>query len=354
MKLPLKHIIGSLTTITCAIAVVTLLAWKTMKPINQKNGFTRSIQNSNLPILNIINSEEVITGIADITANHLYFKLKDPSKLYVTDYNLRGGHYIQLKIPRSDKLISGTHYFIDSSNVNMLSGRLPAVIITGTDTLSDLIKFPSKQFTRVARIGPTSYIFRGFDTTIKTIDQIFLKGDPFTRSIQRENNVTNKRGDAGISTDGLLHYDTKTNLIIYTHFYKSLFFCLDTNLNLVYKANTIDTLSSDSSWAGRSKSNQKNVFNYTNTAPKRLHNYESCVAFGKLYNQSKLKADNEDNTVSSNNATIDIYNVKDGKYQGSIYIPHYKDEKIKQFRVLTDRIVVQYKTSIVTYKYNAS
>jgi hypothetical protein len=118
---------------------------------------------------------------------------------------------------------------------------------------------------------------------------------------------------------------------------------LDTNLNLKYRASTIDTITSIDIKTGAQKQT------ITATTPVRVVNSKSKVSEGKLYNISKLIADNESISSFNENAVIDIYNLTNGQYEKSYYVPLYKRDKIVDFRKTGAGFIVVYKTHIATF-----
>lgn len=326
-----------------AIGLVALLTSAALKTLNQNNGFDRKYTKTIITQQSIMPHNGII-GISGYTQSHIYFQTLDPSRLIVTDHQLKNQHDVNLNIAKNNKLTSAVYTFVDSPNIGILAGRIPAVIKGETKYLNTSIyKFSSSIFTRGIMISPNSYVIRGFDTSIKRLDQIFMKGNPLTGTIKRENNVSEQRNDAGISTDGTLCYDKKNNLIIYTYYYRNEVICLDTNLNLIRRFNTIDTIANNqivSDTAGKL---------VTAATPKRLINQTSDVFGGILFNKSVIKGDNEQTTQFRDISSIDMYDLKTGDYKGSLSIPNYKTEKIQRFKIVENRIIALYKSNIVIY-----
>jgi hypothetical protein len=291
----------------------------------------------------MLRSEDV-ADLSGHSASCLYFKTKKPDRLIITDYQLRNSKYLILNSPNDKTITSRFSCIVDSPQISILAANVPAIIETQLGKDYKVYKLSTSLFTRSASIGNNSYVLRGFDKSINTPDQIFLKTNTKTGSISKEINISEKNNDAGISTDGALHFDNRTNLIIYSFYYKNHFLCLDTNLALVYKGNTIDSFTSSSLKVGSTE----NII--TNTSPKRFVNANSSVSNGYLYNNSQIKADNETNDKFTNNSVIDIYDIKNGTYRESLYIPSYKKEKMSKFRVVDDLIIAFYKNHIVSYR----
>jgi hypothetical protein len=79
-------------------------------------------------------------------------------------------------------------------------------------------------------------------------------------------------------------------------------------------------------------------------------NSQSCVEGGKLFIVSKVAADNENKTAFKNYSVVDVYNIRNGFYDGSFYIPSHNEEQLEDFKIYNRQVIVLYKTHVVTYK----
>jgi len=67
---------------------------------------------------------------------------------------------------------------------------------------------------------------------------------------------------------------------------------------------------------------------------------------------SALLANNENKNALDNASVIDVYNISDGKYQCSFYIPDFNKHKITDFIVSGKTIIALYDHFINTYRLN--
>jgi len=325
-----------------AVGLVAVLAWKALKPINDKTGFNRKLLIKELEIMKAVDKPQNVLDFAGFTNHHLYFKTKNPAKVYITDSDLQNDNYIELNIPINRKIASRFSCIVDSPAVYVLAGNLPGILKTQPGDSCKSYQFPNAIFTRTALISPNSFALRMFEGT----DQIFAKGNPSTGELLKEKNISEKNKDAGISTDGALFYDRQSNLLAFVQYYKNEIICLDTNLNFVKKIKTIDINSRSSIKAAEIK--KEGVI--TSLTPKRLLNASASIHNGLLFINSKIKGDNETKEAFTNNFSIDIYDIKNSLYKGSFYIPVYKNDQMTNFLITANSIVVIYKKYLVTYK----
>lgn len=345
-----KVLILILFVSTVAIGVIVALAWVSNNKITTEKGFNRQFNIvNNASIVNTIIKREDITAIGGVSKNRIYFQTKNPNQLVSTDLELKNDTDIVFDFGKNQRLGTKFKYIVDSPLAYIFAGNVPAVIVVNIPTKEKKIyQFTNSLFSRGVPISKQTFAVRGFDSLIRTVDQIFMKFDPENSRLYKEDMVSERRNDGGISTDGVLQYDSTTNTLSYVFFYRNEFICMDTNLNVIYKTKTVDTFSilqakSDSVY-------QNGDLTYTNTSPLRIINGDCCVDQGKLFINSWVKADNESVVNNSQNAVIDVYDLKNGTFAGSFYIPKFKNERMKGFKIVSNLIIVLYKNYIVTYK----
>jgi hypothetical protein len=143
---------------------------------------------------------------------------------------------------------------------------------------------------------------------------------------------------------GVLRYSRLLGRLVYTHFYRCTSLVLDSSLHLLYEFNTIDNIAQ-----ARTKSIEVNEGVYTMAAPMAVVNNNTQVSDNVLYVHSNVRGANEDERDFSSNSVIDVYDLRNGKYLYSFYIPFYKSEKTTTFKVLENRLLVKYGKNIILY-----
>jgi hypothetical protein len=344
-----NHILAIFLVMFSAVGVVGVLAWKTSAEANRLNGFKRKVEQIKIKRVNAFARDENIGRIVGANANALYFQTKIPGNFFILDPQLKNPRYMSINIPVNSETATAFSSTVDSPSIKVYLGNMHGVIYGNMiDKKFQFLDFGTSGYTRSVSISDHSFIVRAFDKKNEKLDQIFIRSSPVERKILRENNILERKGDGGIPTDGMLHYDPTTHLITYVFFYHNGFLTLDTNLNLVYKGNTIDTLKSFQTKArGYAVGGEAEFTNYT---PSKIVNSTNLVYDGYLYNHSMLKGDNEKMSDFKDNSAIDVYDLKNGSYQGSFYIPAYEDQRMEDFRIYRNTITVLYKNYVVNYE----
>lgn len=331
-----------LTSMLAAIVLVSILAWSALMPLNEKRGFDRKIIAQEMQLLSVSDKPADVFDFAGITAHHIYFKTKDPSKIYETGMQLQNGKYLDINIPNDKGIASMFNCMVDSPYTYIAAPNARLLVKAKPGDSPIIYKLPESIFVRAVLLSDNSIAVRMFDQ----LDLVFAKQNLNTGELKKENNISEKKKDGGISTDGALYYDKKTGFLVGMQTYGTEITVLDTNLNLIRRIKTINPDNSFDMKVGKVSADNS----MTSLSPKQAINISGCVSNGYLYNNSLMKADNETLSFLENNSIIDIYNLKTGESNGSFYLPAYKGEKARKLKVIDSFLLVLYKKYMAVYK----
>jgi len=166
----------------------------------------------------------------------------------------------------------------------------------------------------------------------------------------QSDDITEQLNDGGLGTNGLLHYDPSTARIVYSYFHCNQFVIIDTNLNILYRGTTIDTNRAIKTRVAKVASPIVGRYTYTYAGPPHYVSKTSCVSNGRLYIHSALEADNELHQRFTEESVIDVYDMANGAYRGSFYLPAYEGHRAKEFKISYDTLIALYDGRITTYK----
>ncbi|MBB5436936.1 hypothetical protein HDC92_000600 [Pedobacter sp. AK017] len=147
-----------------------------------------------------------------------------------------------------------------------------------------------------------------------------------------------------IPTDGEMHFDPVSKLLSYHYFYKNGFMVWNEDLEHLTAGKTIDTVA---------KGNVRvNKFGgaFTLAGPPKFINGQGCADAGKLYINAYLKADNENTRDFINHTVIDVYDMINGRYLYSFYVPVFREQKLNCFEVRAGKLICLYGNDVVIYK----
>jgi hypothetical protein len=306
-------------------------------PNTHKNGFKREIHDHYLTAWHSYDIDLMTYRFTGFTNKYVYFAdVHHPQVVRIIDYDLsktgdQDWVFVNPQLPSS----ATVHY--DSPWIDIFL-RLQNKILSARKYQEDSLKWstgsvPGRQFDAGIRISDHSILIRTIDKDLRqyTLTKLRL---PDT-VVFEEKKVIEKQLDGFLSTDGMMFYDTTLSKFVYLYFYRNQFLILDSNLQLLQKARTIDTVSQAQIRIHNFKDGTLSTFD----APPLIVNRKACVWKGLLFIHSGLLADNEDRKMFSNHSIIDIYDLRTGKYLYSFYIPRAGKYKVDDFQVFDSLII---------------
>ncbi len=194
-------------------------------------------------------------------------------------------------------------------------------------------------------VTPSQFIFRDIDNNSgqNIISQLDLENQA---SIKTNNLLLQKQIDGFFDTDGMLRYNLDLNKIIYTYYYRNEFIVADTDLNLGYRGQTIDTVKNAVIKVSSTNSGQVSTL-----AEKPLIiNYQS-YSFGKyLFIKSDRLGRFEPEEMLKDASIIDVYNLENQTYEFSFYLYNHAGEEIKSFQIYKNLLIGLSENHIVVYR----
>lgn len=315
----------------CCGAIGTLYALHITSnaPNRVANGFDRKF----LPIeATIAHQLEFTTAVRELAGRHgdsLFLVTGEAGKIYITDATLRKPTTILLDDPKIENIVPRFYTMVRYPKVYIFGGNATSYavgdLVTKKTTrhklnLNGLFNNPILMDDRIIMQITDN------DTRSARFATVGLNGEILTK----ENNLSKGSGDAGFVYSGLLKYDTVGNRLAYVHFYDNNFDVFTPELELLYRGHTIDTTYTNLT---KVAINGKSV-SYA-SPPIRINSY-SAVYDGYLYVSSKLLADNEDRKEFYKHTVLDQYNLDDGSYVGSFYLPNIDKQVITQYYFISE------------------
>ena len=330
---------------------LTTIVVKTSNTPPSKTGVTRNFLTLNLKESGHLIHDGKVSNIIGASGDYFYLQAKEATEIWKVYKEVKQNTVFHLEndftkgndshfFPFMDSLLNVYHFYFNEKKV---------FIKNLNSSISNSYPLNAISFSKVYPIQPNSFIFRGNDTS-RGKSVCFIKLSPETGKMKICKDILSDNDQYGMFSDGLFSYQPESGTLAYTCFFSNKFVILDTNLNIKLYGKTIDTFSTPQIKLTTIKSGNQEII--TNGTPSKMVNWYSCIYNGYLFINSKVKADNESPEMDHNNAVIDIYNLNNGSYVGSFYIPHYKEKKLIKYRVYKDHILVIYPNDIVSYEFN--
>lgn len=326
------------------ITIIALLNIVSSKINHRPNGFIRLVPphvDSPVMHLDIHGHSFYIGGLAN---NIIYlFNYNSPYEFDAIPLSLKTIEVRHSAWSNSIKISRSSKINVDSPYIFLNDGFSSRIL---TETLNQLNSpkidsMPS--FYSALAIGDQSFVLK---VTAAKIGTELIKINAKSHFIKENRKLLQKQGDDFFSTDGILLKTPDNKKIIYVYYYRNQFIVADSNLNLLYRSRTIDTVSHPNIRVSHVQSEQA----LTMSAPPRVVNKRACVSEKYLFVNSSLYANNERPEDVDQMSIIDVYRVTDGKYQFSFYLPDFGRHKISDFIVSGNILVALYDHFINSYK----
>jgi hypothetical protein len=341
-----KKIVGLFLCCIGSVFLILLLSLLSESAKHNPNGFVRMLPSHKITGINTFDIRFNSYYLAGSDVKYIYLaNLTSPGKLLSIDMQLTDTIAIKLILDDSTRIFKGSFIAIDSPNIYLMDGVKPSVFEIKISNLNDVQKVSAPFFTAGTPISSGSFIFRSIDSSN---ENILLKKTVDSPFIKPAFGILEKQVDGIFCTDGTLIKVPQSPELIYVYYYRNQFICIDTNLNLLYRSKTIDTVSH----AHISVASISSEHQVTLSSPPMFVNKQSCANKDWLFIHSALKADNETQAVLDAVSVIDVYLIKDGRYHFSFYVPDFRGKKMRDFKVYGNTLVALYDHYVYTYHLN--
>jgi hypothetical protein len=333
--------------LTTSIALVVILFGLSKNMVNTGYSFLRQFPPHPIKAGDTLDLEFDSYYIAGGTPYHFYLGNTTASlHLLLLNSHLSDTQHISFKSHEIDTMkFWSLRVKVDSPRFILADGTLPA-IFTGTvnewevrHTQHDDDAF----FVDYVPITSGSIGIRSIGS--KTGNYVLGKKTLHNEDVTLSYELLEKQLDGRFCVDGMLHYSKSLARLIYVYYYRNQFIVADTSLNLAYRGKTIDTISHAQIKIAKLSSDNLN----THAAPPLFVNKQSCVEDDFLFINSGLLAKNEEKKVFDRSSVIDVYDIRNGEYKLSFYIPEFSGKKMHDFRVFGNKLIVLIDTYVLTY-----
>lgn len=340
MSLPMQKWLfcGVILVLALAAGVVVFMLQAAELPNKNNNGFVRDVKKEfRVPTFERNLGENVIT-ISGNTSKCIYMSGGSPEWVLRLDYQLNVIDTLGYGISYNENLRDPGIY-VDSPYLYMYATGIAYLLKGKVDSSKiDTLKLKSELITRTAQISNKRLAIRAIDNS--QTRQVFQILDCENGEILKEALLIDNQQYGGFETDGFLNYDKISQRLIFVQMFQNKMFCLDSNLNLIYTSNTIDTTYTNSVNIGLL--NDGGSTKVMSTKPRTIVNQLVDVYNNRIFVMSGLRADNEGMREFNKYSPIDIYDVSNGKYVGSIRLVKLNGKRIRDFKVTDAHIIALY------------
>jgi uncharacterized membrane protein YphA (DoxX/SURF4 family) len=333
-------------TVLFSIGIVALLFMLSEDIIHHRNNFVRRFPGNAVKV-NDINLKFSSYYFAGASKDKIYLGSHTaPLLVTMLDTALLKKNEFKIHPNRTDFLFQSVQIRVSPPNFYLIDGYVPVIFKGNINNWKGYVKWnETTTFSHYQLMDSLTLAFRS-NSNINgesVLGSLHFGSKPKTRF---NRSLLQKQVDGIFDVDGTLHYDQDTQKLVYIYLYRNEFIVADKTLNLIYRGKTIDTISKAQIKVTTVASQQEMKF----SAPPLIVNKTSAVCKNLLFVNSALLGKYEPAEMWKDASVIDIYDLNANSYQGSFYIYHIKNDKLKNFFILNDNFYGFIGPYLVHYK----
>ncbi len=337
-----RPVIFILLLLCLAIAAMGVMLMFSSRGNSIYGGFSRNFVEQAVATADTVDLGFDSYYIAGQTSHFLYLgNLVAPRHIVSVNIHTGDTMHVALTLDNAKRIALGdVKCRVDSPQVYLYDGTAP-VIFQGS--LSERIVRPSRihvpYFLEMEPLGKDRYAFRS------------LGSDGLARLVYADEHevavpgLLTRQVDGILCTAGMLLCGTVTREVVYVYFYRNEILVMDSCLNLVRTAHTLDTIKTAKITVASTSNGSESTF----SSPPVLVNRQSALFNRYLVINSRIRADNDDALKLKQGSAFDVYDWITGEYIHSMYIPHYRGDEAKYHRLFEGRLAVIYDRSLLIY-----
>lgn len=344
----MKKILWLILLGLAGLLVMVFLFYFSQRDLEKKNGFNRSFSKTELKKSDELDLKFANYYISGISDNNIFLgnnKATLHGVMISADFK-DSLHYNARNIILDTAItISSIKVQVDSPEVHYLERMTPSWFRSSLPANDpERIDLGTIKFDRVKVISKNSLVIRCYQYGESVLQKITV----YPRLIKSKAFPLSDKANSSFAIDGYMVYNKSKTRLFYIKYYCNQFMCLDTNLNLIYTAHTIDT--NGTAKVKVTEINRKRTKEKLMSAPPLQVNKRSYTNGSWLYVQSLLVSDNESFAASKTYTVIDVYSVSNGKYHHSFKVPNYNSQKFNDFAVAGNRLFAVYGHYLLRYE----
>ncbi|MCF8716395.1 hypothetical protein JM658_16310 [Joostella atrarenae] len=338
-------------------AFIPILLWIQIKNTSVKSyDFKREFETTTLIPIDTISLPYSEYYLAGYSKTSLFLgHRRAVGHLLKVQLNTRKTFSISLnnRIPYNDKVrfnpkaLKSTFY---DNRIFLSDGFHKTLLYTYLDSINTpLNEIPvALTFTKYTPISADTFIFEVFDDSLN--QNVLMKYSSNGQGAYPVKYIPKKQIDGIFCTNGILLYNKTYQKLIHIFLYRNQVVLRDTTLNPFITTKTIDPIEKTDMVVSFLNDGKKHVLK---NQPTKV-NKHATTSGAYYYIHSAVKSISESNAIFSSHSVIDQYNITNGTYIKSFYIPHYNNEAFRYFQVIGDSIYTLYDKKLLIYKIKAS
>ncbi|SFU75574.1 hypothetical protein SAMN05216480_12026 [Pustulibacterium marinum] len=328
---------------TLGLATITMIALFQITTLNrhQAQGFVRYYPPHLFSPDTIIDVGYNSYYPAGYYRDTLYFgNTTDPSHMLGLALTTLDTIHNQLTLPNIPFSIGNARLYVLENQLFLTEGHTP-LILSGTVKERTLYVMDTLSYFQQAKPYSSNHLMlKIYDGSQSRLARKQLQPS----NIKTAPHLLTKQQDGLFDMDGQLHITPTTRQLVYVYRYRNTIVLSDTTFTHTQTYHTIDTITKVQMELVKLPNHQTKF-----AKPPLVVNKNSAVTDSILFVHSALKSNNEEHMSLTSLSVIDLYDLNNGHYLYSGYIPNHNRQSISYLYIVGQQLYALFGSDLVCY-----
>jgi hypothetical protein len=302
--------------------------------IHKRNNFVRRFPSHAEPAYNKIDLEINSYYFAGINGKTIYLgNVTTPAYVTLIDTSLKNKSRLWIKPDQPDLSFHDIKLTVIPPYFFITDGTVPVIFKGKTDNWKATRQSGLIPYFTIAEPMDSLNIALRLTSLTKKQNTIVTYNLMEKRLLKQNTTLLKTQLNGVFDTDGMLHYNTHSNQLHYIFYYRNQFISTNKNVQLISQGKTIDTVETASITVAVMSAGDKQI-----SKPPLVVNKATTVYKNLLFIKSDRIGRFEDKTMLEDASIVDVYDLSDNRYVGSMYIYHIDGNKMRSFKVIDDKL----------------
>lgn len=324
-------ILGGVLIISLSV-IILFLASEDI--IHKRNNFVRRFPSHAEPAYNKIDLEINSYYFAGINGKTIYLgNVTAPAYVTLIDTSFKNKSRSWIEPDQPDLSFHDIKLSVIPPYFFITDGTVPAIFKGKTDDWKATRQSGQLPYFTIAEPMDSLNIALRLTSLTKKQNTIATYNLMEKRLLKHNTTLLKTQGSGVFDTDGMLHYNALSNQLHYIFYYRNQFISTNKNIQLIAEGKTIDTVETASIKVSSMSTGDKQI-----SKPPLIVNKATAVYKNLLFIKSDRIGRFEDKTMLEDASIVDVYDLSDNTYVGSMYIYHIDGNKMRSFKVIDDKL----------------
>jgi hypothetical protein len=302
--------------------------------IHKRNNFVRRFPSHAEPAFNKVDLEINSYYFAGINSKTIYLgNVTAPAYVTLIDTSLKNKRRSWIEPDQPDLSFHDIKLSVIPPYFFITDGTVPAIFKGKTDNWKATRQSGQIPYFTIAEPMDSLNIALRLTSLTKKQNTIATYNLMEKRLLKQNITLLKTQLDGVFDTDGMLHYNALYNQLHYIFYYRNQFISTNKNVQLIAQGKTIDTVAIASITVSAMSTGDKQI-----SKPPLVVNKATAVYKNLLFIKSDRIGRFEDKTMLKDASIVDVYDLSDNQYLGSMYIYHIDGNKMRSFKVIDNKL----------------